>query len=100
VDDRIEPGSKGRFEDDLGGAAVRCQHLVGLTWIQGEDGGRVDQCIATLDRRLDGGLIEHIAGDGVNFVDPQRSERRLDPFRSTNQELDIVASPEHRLHRV
>jgi hypothetical protein len=72
----------------------------GLTWIQGEDGGRVDQRIATLNRRVDRGRIEHIAGDSVNFVDPQRSERRLEPFRSTNQELDIVASPDHRRHRV
>ena len=100
MDDRIESRSHGRFEHDLGRAGVCSKGLFGLPRIQRVDGGRVDNGLAPIDRRLHRGRIEHIPRHGVRFVDPERSERRADPLRSTNQETHGMAGPDHRRHCV
>jgi hypothetical protein len=52
--------------------------------------------MATFDGLSHPPRIEHVASHDVLDLDSERSERRVDPFRSTNEEAHVVAGSQHR----
>src|SRR5262249_6832442 len=82
-----------RFEDDLGRASVRREHLLRLSPIEGVHGGRVDYSAATSNGRSHRCCIEHIAGDHVHLVDPERSKRGPHPLWVADEQPRLVAGP-------
>ena len=64
-------------------------------WIHRVDGSRIDDRIATSIGRSNKAGVKHVASDDVLDTESERSQRRVDPCRSTNEQSHVVAGSEH-----